>query len=142
LAIRARTRRLARPAGADPATASYPAAGLPRQRLTPATQSRQHVLELGKLDLRLALAAARMLGEDIQNQRGAIDDLYLHDVLELAQLTRAQLAIANHRVRASRSDDFGQFRGLASADVCCRVGPLAPLNETLENLRSGRLREP
>ena len=40
-------------------------------------------------DLRLALPALRVLGEDVEDQRGAVDDLDLDDVLELAQLARA-----------------------------------------------------
>src|SRR6202012_4088854 len=87
-------------AGPDAAAAGHPAAGLPGQRLAPAAQPRQHVLQLGQLDLGLALAALRVLGEDVQDQRGAVDHLDLDHALQAPQLARAQLTVADHRVRA------------------------------------------
>src|SRR3712207_4853947 len=57
--------RLTGTTGADAATAGDAATGLPGQRLTPAAQPRQHVLHLRELDLRLALTARRVLGEDV-----------------------------------------------------------------------------
>src|SRR5690606_32883259 len=42
--------------------------GLSRQRLTPPTQAGKQVLELGELDLCLALAGTRVLGEDVEDQ--------------------------------------------------------------------------
>src|ERR1700722_7182320 len=68
---------LTRTAGADPATASYPATSLPGQRFPPATQARQQILHLRQFDLRLAFLALGVLGEDIQDQGGAIDHLDL-----------------------------------------------------------------
>ncbi len=75
---------------------------LARQRLTPTAQSRQQVGHLGQLDLRLALFATRVLREDIEDQRGAVDDFDLHYFFQLAQLTGRELAIADHRVGAGR----------------------------------------
>src|SRR3954471_5109934 len=46
--------RLTRTAGADPTTPGDAATCLPGQRLTPPTKSRQHVLHLRELHLRLA----------------------------------------------------------------------------------------
>ena len=74
-------------AGAHPATCAAGAAtGLPRHRLTPAAQPRQHVLHLRQRDLRFALSAGGVLGEDVQDQRGAVDDLDLHDLFQRVQL--------------------------------------------------------
>jgi hypothetical protein len=42
--------------------------------LPEAAHAREVVLELGKLDLELALGATRMLGEDVEDQLRAIDD--------------------------------------------------------------------
>src|SRR6202012_3757438 len=55
--------------------AAGPATGLPGQRVTPATQAGQQVLQLGQLDLGLALLGGGVLGEDVQDQRGPVDDL-------------------------------------------------------------------
>src|SRR5699024_11035338 len=59
----------ARPAG------RHAAAGLPGHRLAPAAQSGQQVLQLGQLHLGLALPGLGVLGEDVQDEGGAVDDL-------------------------------------------------------------------
>src|SRR4029079_6590559 len=117
--------RLTGTTGADPTAAGDPAAGLPGQRLSPSAKPRKHVLHLRELDLRLALLAAGVLGEDVENQRSAVDDLDLDDVLELAQLARCQLTVADDGVGAGRDDDVPQLARLAGADVGRRVGTVA-----------------
>src|SRR5690606_5898750 len=102
-------------AAADADTAGGPAADLPGQVAAPAAQPRQEVLQLGQLDLRLALAALGVLGEDVEDQRGAVDDLDLDDVFELTQLARGQLAVADHRVGPRGGDDVAQLGRLARA---------------------------
>ena len=81
--------RLTGAARADALTASHPTTGLPGHRLTPTTQAREEVLELGELDLGLAFPTLRVLGEDVEDQRGPVDDLDLDDVLEGAALAGA-----------------------------------------------------
>ena len=51
----------------------------------------------------------RVLGEDVEDQRGAVDDLDLDDVLELAQLAGRQLAVADDGVGAGRDHDVAQL---------------------------------
>ena len=75
------------------------ATGLAGHRFTPAAQSREQVLELGEFDLRLALPALRVLAEDIEDHRGAVDDLHLDDVLERAPLARGEFSVDDHGVR-------------------------------------------
>src|SRR5207244_1596211 len=58
-------------AAAGPAAPSA-TAGLPGQRLTPTAQARQEVLQLGQLDLGLALLALGVLGEDVEDQGGTV----------------------------------------------------------------------
>src|SRR5262249_47195018 len=114
---------LARTPGPDATAAGHPATGLPGQRFTPAAQSRQHVLHLRQLDLGLAFLALGVLSEDVQDQRGPVDDLDLHDAFQLPQLAWRQLAVADHRVRPGRRDQFGQLAGLARTHVGRRVRP-------------------
>ena len=111
------------PPPADPAT------GLPGQRLTPAAQPRQQVLQLGQLDLRLALPAAGVLGEDVEDQRGAVDDLDLERSSRWrswpgdsspSQIT-VSAPVATH--------DVAQLVDLARADVGGGVGPVAALDQ-------------
>src|SRR6201996_9504689 len=124
---------LPRAAGPDATAARAPAARLPGQRLTPAAQPRQHVLQLGKLDLRLALPALGVLGEDVQDQRGPVDHLDLDHSLKAAQLAGAELAIADHRVRARRGHDPGELVRLARTDVGGRVDPATALDQAVEH---------
>ena len=97
----------ARTAGADLAT------GLAAHRLTPAAQAREQVLELRELDLRLALAALGVLAEDVEDHRGAVDDLHLDDVLERAPLAGRELGVGDHGVGAER-----RRRGRAAPAPC------------------------
>ena len=48
-----------------------PATGLAGEVATPAAEPLLHVAELGELDLCLALAGLRVLGEDVEDQRGS-----------------------------------------------------------------------
>ena len=61
-------------AGAAQADAAVGAA-LAAHGVAPAAQARQQVLQLRELDLGLALAALGVLGEDVEDQGGAVDDL-------------------------------------------------------------------
>ncbi len=133
--------RLTGSARADALTAGDAATGLAGHRLTPATQARQEVLQLGQLDLRPALAALGVLGEDVEDQRGAVDDLDLDDVLERAALARGELAVADDGVGALLDDDVAQLERLALAEPGRGVGLLAALHDALEHRRPGRLGE-
>ena len=83
-----------------------------------------------------------MLRKDVEDQRGAVDDLDLDDVLELTQLTGSQLAVADHRVGAVCRDDIAQLLGLAGPDVGGRVGTVTALDQPFEDVRAGRLGQP
>ena len=99
-------------------------------------------MHLGERDLRLALPAARVLGEDVEDQPGAVDDLDLDDVLELAQLTRAELTVADHGVGAVLDDHIAQLARLTGADVGRRVGLVAALHEPVDDDRARGLGQP
>ena len=133
--------RLTGAARAHALTAGRLATGLAGHRLTPAAQARQQVLQLGQLDLRLALLGLRVLGEDVEDQRGAVDDLDLDDVLEGAPLAGGQLGVADHRVGALGDDDVAQLLGLAGAEVGAGVRLRAALHESREDRRARRLGE-
>jgi hypothetical protein len=127
--------------GAACGEAAATATHLPGQRLTPAAEPRQHVLHLRERDLRLALAGLGVLGEDVQDQGRTVDDLDLDHVLELDQLARAQLTVADDGVRAGLDHDVPQLGGLAGADVGGRVRLVAALDDAVEHERARGLRE-
>ena len=82
-----------------------------------------------------------MLGEDVEDQRGPVDDLDLDPVLEVAQLAGRELAVADHGVGAGGLHDLAQPVDLAAADVRRGVGRLPALVERVEHLGAGGLGE-
>src|SRR4051812_21388382 len=117
------------------------ATGLAGEVAAPAAQALLHVAQLRQLDLRLPLAGLRVLGEDVEDQRGAVDDLDLEAVLEVPQLARRQLAVGDDGVGAGGLDDLPQAIDLAAADEGGRIGPLTALVDRVEDLRAGGLGE-
>src|SRR5690606_20959004 len=117
----------------DAHAAGGPAADLAGQVATPASEPGQQVLELGELDLGLALAALGVLGEDVEDQRGPVDDLDLDDLLEPAELARGELAVTDHGVGTGGRHDVGQLLSLTRADVRGGVGPVTALDQTVED---------
>ena len=66
-----------------------------------AHQARGHVLELRQFDLQLAFMAARALGEDVEDQPGAVDHAALEELLQVALLARRQRVVDQHEVGAA-----------------------------------------
>ena len=97
-------------AATDALTAGGTATGLAGEVAAPAAEALLHVLQLGQLDLRLALLALGVLGEDVEDQRGPVDDLDLDPVLEVAQLARSELAVADDGVGAGGLHDLADRR--------------------------------
>ncbi len=128
-----------RPTPAARAATATAAAGLPGQRLAPAPQSRQEVLQLRQLNLRLTLPALRVLGEYVEDQRRTVDDLDLDLLLQRPQLRGRQLAVADHGVGAGVQHHRAQLVDLAAADERRRVRPGTPLDQALQHLRAGGL---
>ena len=109
---------LARAPGADAAAP----AGCESLRPCPA-QAGQPVAQLGQLDLGLALLAVGVLGEDVEDHRGAVDGGAPEQLLEVELLRRASARRRTRRCRSRRVErDLAQLVGLALADVGGRVG--------------------
>src|SRR5690606_4396008 len=68
-------------------------AALPLQVGPGADEPRALVAERGELDLQLAFPGAGALAEDLQDQAGAVDDLAVEALLQVALLHRGQLAV-------------------------------------------------
>src|SRR5690606_21823687 len=115
--------------------------GLAAHRVTPTAQAWEEVFELRQFDLRLALARLGVLGEDVEDDGGSVDDLHLDDVLQSAALARRELGIGDHRVGADRVDDLLQLFGLAAADIGRGIRVRAALKHAVEHHGSGRLGE-
>ena len=126
-------------ARADALTGGGTATGLTGQGGAPTAQTRQHVLQLGQLDLRLTLAGLSVLCKDVENQGGAVDDLHLDDILEGAALGGGQLGVDNHCVGAGGLHDVLELQGLAGAEEGARVRLEAALNQAVQHLGAGGL---
>ena len=132
---------LAGAAGPDALAADDAPSGLAGHGFPPAAQARQQVLQLGELDLGLALARLGVLGEDVEDDGGAVHDLDAHDVLQGAALGGGELAVDNDRVGSGVDDRLGELPGLAGPEVGGGVGVLAPLDEGVQDLGAGSLGE-
>ena len=85
-----------------------------------AHQAAGQVGELCQFHLQLALLRAGALGENVQNQTHAVDDTALAGFFQIALLRGRQGVVYHQQVRFQRFNQFGDFFGLAAADVQSR----------------------
>lgn len=76
------------------------AAAQARQRHAFANQPRQLIAQLRHLHLQFSRTRLGALGENIQNQRGSVDDLDAAEILQIANLRAAEFVVHNHHVAA------------------------------------------
>ena len=94
-------------------------------------ESRQQMLKLRQLDLQLAFARAGALGEDVENQRRAVEDLAVENFFQVAALRRRKVVVENHRVHVLPPAEIREFAALPlpmnvaglSDSVFCRPSP-------------------
>ena len=86
-----------------------------------------------------------MLGEDVQDQAGAVEDLELArgkgvdagQVLEVAALGRCELVIEDDGVGVQGGGQLDDLAGLALADVGGGLGRVPDLDDPLHHVRPG-----
>ena len=96
-----------------------------------ARQSRQQVLVLGELDLRLGAGRLRAAGEDVEDEARAVEDFHLQLALDVRHLLRGQVVVENHQADVVVLDVGAQLLELALAHVGARVGVVELLHEHL-----------
>src|SRR5438132_1504531 len=101
---------LARPPSADAATEPLEVRPLP-------DEPRQQIRELRQLDLQLALARARALGEDVEDQRRPVDDLQAERLGDVALLARRERVVADDEVGRPRLRGAPELLDLPLAEV-------------------------
>ena len=126
--------RLTRPAGADASTQ-------PLEVLPQASHPLQRVLELGELDLELALGRVGVLGEDVEDDGRAVDDAHLERVLEGPLLAWRELVVAHDHLGFGLAHELAKLVDLARAEVRARVGPAPVLGERGHRVNRGRAQE-
>jgi len=106
--------------------------------VSPAThQTRAHVIELSQLDLQLAFVGTCALGEDVENQPGAIQHATLEHALEVTFLTGREDMIENDQVGLVGLDLVTQLFHLAATDEELRGGPAIGHTEERHGIGTG-----
>ena len=126
--------RLAGSAGADAAAGAREVGPQPGQ-------ARQLVLELGQLDLEAALVGLGVLGEDVEDQPAAVEDLDLEQALERLLLVGRELVVGDEEREAGLRLGVEQLLGLALAEVPVGVDVAAVLPLRADDLGAGRVGE-
>ena len=117
------------------------AAAEPLQMGPQPAHAREVVLELRELHLQLALGRRRVVGEYVQDDRGAVDHRDAHRLLEVPLLAREELVVDGHQVRAMLPDRSLEVDKLALAEVAVRIGTLPPLDELARHGDTGGAEE-
>ena len=115
------------------------ATGLPLQVRPHAGQAREQVLVLGQLDLQARLLGARVTREDVEDELGAIDDLHVELLFEVAPLGGGDLVVHHHEVGSEGADHLLELLDLALAQERTHVGTAAALLDASQDLGSRRL---
>jgi hypothetical protein len=102
-------------------------------------QPRQEIRELRQLDLELALARPRPLREDVEDQRGPIDDPHIERAREVSLLDRGQGIVGDEQPRPQRPGQRPDLLDLALPEVQARVLRAPLLDDAGEHLRPGAL---
>ena len=120
---------LAGPPGADPPVHAPRAKAL--EMRPQAAHAREVVFELCEFDLQLALRGVGVVGEDVQDHRGPVDDRHVQRRLQVALLARRELVVAGHEVGTRALDLLLQLGQLPAAEIPIRIGLGADLDELI-----------
>ncbi len=84
---------------------------------------------MGETHLQASLLRGGMQGEDVENERRAVDDLHglVHDLLEIRLLRWRKLIVEDHQIRFGCPRQLGNFLGLARADEGAGIRRVEPL---------------
>ena len=106
-----------------------------------AQQPGEQILVLGQLHLEAALPGPRPLGEDVQNQGGAVQHLDLQLLPQHPLLGGGQAVVKDHHVRVHGPDQLPDLRHLALADEGAGVGGVLLLEHRAHALAPRRFQQ-
>ena len=86
-----------------------------------AAQAGDEVVELGQFDLKAAFQREGALGEDVEDELGAVHDAHAQNFLEGASLCGGQVVVEDHESGLGGLEVGGDLLGLATADVGGRI---------------------
>ena len=96
------------------------------------------MLQLRQLDLKLAFSRARALGENIQDQRGPIQNLATENFFQVPALGGRQFVIKDDRIDVRLLAMLGEFLRLAGANERAGAGSGQLLDALADHLAAGR----
>jgi hypothetical protein len=96
------------------------------------------MLELREFNLQLPFPRPGALGEDIEDQRGAIQDFAFKDLFQVAALSRRKFVIENDGVDIVLATGDGELIGLAFTNESSRDGRFQLLPSIAHDVGSGR----
>lgn len=102
-----------------------------------AGQAGQQVLELRQFDLQRALARARVLGEDVEDDGSAVEHADIERRLQMALLRGGQFVVGDDGVGVEGGNLIAYLYQLAFAKVGCRHGFTQPLVEAADDISAG-----
>src|SRR6185503_19291358 len=81
----------------------------------------QRILELRELDLQLRLVRARVGGEDVEDELGAVDDLAPDVLLEVGDLAGGELVVEDDGIDVVVGGAAGELGGLPLTYICAGI---------------------
>src|SRR5262249_40852325 len=124
-------------AGASPADP----AGQARERVVALGEARKPIAELRELDLELAVSRTSALGEDVEDQLGAVDHSHGETLAQVAGLRRREVAVEDHELGVMAEGAHHEVLEAALADHRARVALGAVLEHHVRHLDAGRARQ-
>ena len=103
------------------------------------TQTWEPISQQRQFDLCLALQGVRVLAEDVEDHRGAVQRRAPEQLLQVELLARLQLVVEHHGVGVDGEAELMQLLGLALADVPGVVGRISPLHHPADFVSPGRV---
>ena len=104
-------------------------------------QARQGVLELRQFHLRLGNSRAGAGGKDIEDERGAVDQLTTEGALQVADLDGGEVVVKNHEVRLALGGKPLQLFDLAFPNIRSRVDACEMLRDAVRDVGAGRVED-
>ena len=101
-----------------------------------APQAGQSIAQERQLDLGFALEGVGVLGEDVEDHRGAIDRRAPEQLLEVELLSRRELVVEDDGVGVDLEADLEQLLHLPLAEERRRVGTVAARDDARRFLRA------
>src|SRR6516164_2020111 len=109
----------------------------PRKQRASPSQARQEVIELGQLNLKLALAGARPPREDVENKLGPVDDLEPECQLEVAELGGGEVVLEDDTIRTRAVRQSLDVSNLSASEQRSGVRMRRVLHRTTKHLAAG-----